>query len=202
MGTFNDLQACSTVAVVRSLINICSFLTFKWLCRHLIVPTASSASWGHFGQKLTYRIAWSLWASLISGLWFLLAIMSFKDAPTMALWNFWVFLVRFLAVSSSWPFLCLRLYRTVHVTFRGFLLIKWARSHFELRKVKFWNEVRYCYDAEPIWDGPALKAGMFWANWGALVLILRADLPFHQLWPGSFHGLGTSCTRCTRKARS
>lgn len=56
-------------------------------------------------------MAWSRWAFLTSGFWFLLARISVREAPTMALWNFWTFLVFFLACSSSCPFLCLRLLR-------------------------------------------------------------------------------------------
>jgi hypothetical protein len=57
----------------------------------------------------TYLMAWSLWALRTSGFWLRLAKISVRDAPTMARWNFWVFLVFFLASSSICPFLCLRL---------------------------------------------------------------------------------------------
>merc|ERR550525_844420 len=67
----------------------------------------------------------AFWAFLTSGFWFLLAKMSLREAPTTALWNFWVLLVLFLATSSSIPFLCLRLYRTVQVIFLGFLFKSW-----------------------------------------------------------------------------
>lgn len=87
-------------------------------------------------KKQYYRIACSLCAFLTSGLWFLLAKMSFKEAPTMALWNFCVRRVRFFVASSSWPFLCLRLYNTVHVTFLGLRFIRCADSHLEFKKVK------------------------------------------------------------------
>ena len=70
---------------------------------------------------LAARTASSRWAFLSSGFWFRLARISLREAPTMALWNLVFLLVRFLAASSTTPFLCLRLYSTVQVTLRGFL---------------------------------------------------------------------------------
>ena len=43
---------------------------------------------------------------LTSGFWFLLAMMSWRVAPTTARWNFWARRVLFLVTSSSSPFLC------------------------------------------------------------------------------------------------
>lgn len=37
-------------------------------------------------------------------------------------------------------FAVIYLYKIVHVTLRGFLFIKWARSHFELRNVKVYEK--------------------------------------------------------------
>merc|ERR1719384_2902526 len=51
----------------------------------------------------------------------LLAMMSWRVAPTTALWNFWVLLFLFLETSSSAPFLCFLLYSTVQEVLRGFL---------------------------------------------------------------------------------
>lgn len=65
---------------------------------------------------MAYLIACSRWAFLTSGFIFLLAMMSVRDAPTIALWNFWVRRVRFFACSSSWPFLCLRLSQVVKIS--------------------------------------------------------------------------------------
>lgn len=62
-----------------------------------------------YSNIISYLIAISRWAFLISGFMFLLAKMSVRDAPTMARWNFCVLLVFFLVVSSSWPLRCLRL---------------------------------------------------------------------------------------------
>merc|ERR1719300_1505587 len=69
--------------------------------------------------SLTALAASSRIAFLRSSFWFFLAKISLREAPTMALWNLWVLLVLLLVVSSSIPFLCLRLYNTVHVTLRG-----------------------------------------------------------------------------------
>lgn len=60
-------------------------------------------------MQITHLMACSLWALRTSGFMFLLAMMSLREAPTIARWNFCVLLVRFLACSSSWPFLNLRL---------------------------------------------------------------------------------------------
>merc|ERR1719320_1299172 len=79
-----------------------------------------------FLASLAALTACSLCAFLTSGFWFLLAMISWRVAPTTARWNLVVRLLRFLAVSSSSPFLCLRLYNTVHVTSLGFLLSMWA----------------------------------------------------------------------------
>lgn len=68
-----------------------------------------SARWFLNNVNKTHLMAWSLWALRTSGFWLRLAKISVRDAPTMARWNFWVFLVFFLASSSTWPFLCLRL---------------------------------------------------------------------------------------------
>ena len=57
-----------------------------------------------FLVSLAARMASSRCAFLSSGFWFLLARISLRDAPTMALWNLWVLLVLFLAVSSSTPY--------------------------------------------------------------------------------------------------
>lgn len=68
---------------------------------------------------LVYLIACSRWAFLTSGFIFLLAMMSVREAPTIALWNFWVRRVRFFACSSSWPFLCLRLSQMVQISYNN-----------------------------------------------------------------------------------
>merc|ERR1711931_247100 len=47
--------------------------------------------------------------------------------------SFWFFLVLLLVVSSSIPFLCLRLYNTVHVTLRG---LRFKKCAFWLRPSK------------------------------------------------------------------
>lgn len=47
-----------------------------------------------------YLMACSLWALRTSGFWFLLAMISAKEAPVMALWNFTARRVRFFATSS------------------------------------------------------------------------------------------------------
>merc|ERR1712018_79041 len=62
-----------------------------------------------FLTSLAARMASSRCAFLSSGFWLRLARISLREAPTMALWNLVVLLVRLLAASSSTPFLCLRL---------------------------------------------------------------------------------------------
>lgn len=57
----------------------------------------------------TYLMACSRWAFRTSGFMLRLAMISVNEAPTIARWNFCVRRVRFLASSSSIPFLCLRL---------------------------------------------------------------------------------------------
>ena len=59
-----------------------------------------------FFVSLAARMACSLCAFLTSGFWLRLARMSESMAPTTARWNFCVFFVRFLEVSSSMPLRC------------------------------------------------------------------------------------------------
>lgn len=66
-------------------------------------------------------------------------MMSLRLAPTMALWNFAARRVLFLLASSSIPFLCLRRYSTVQVTFLGLRFILWEASHFLFRNRKDWE---------------------------------------------------------------
>merc|ERR1719483_2007480 len=66
-----------------------------------------------FCFSLKALMAWSLWAFLTSGFWFLLAMMSLRVAQATALVNFWVLLVLRLTCSSMIPFLCFRRYSTV-----------------------------------------------------------------------------------------
>merc|ERR1719483_1568377 len=66
-----------------------------------------------FCFSLKALMAWSLWAFLTSGFWFLLAMMSLRVAPATALVTFWVLLVLRLTCSSMIPFLCFRRYSTV-----------------------------------------------------------------------------------------
>ena len=63
---------------------------------------------------------------ITSGFWFLLAMMSWRVAPTTARWNFWARRVLFLVTSSSSPFLCFLLYSTVQEMFLGFLFSRCA----------------------------------------------------------------------------
>lgn len=114
------------------------------------------------GRKKYYWIACSLCAFRTSGFMFRFAKISVKDAPTIALCPRLIRRTLFFAISSSWPFLCLRLvirkkrnnqkherglkknklwfwfylYNMVQVTLRGFLFMRWARSHFEFKNVK------------------------------------------------------------------
>lgn len=84
----------------------------------------------------SYLMACSRWAFLTSGFWFLLAMMSLRVAPVIALWNFVVLRVLFFVVSSVWPFLYFLLYRTVQLILRGFLFIMWDLSHLALMNWK------------------------------------------------------------------
>merc|ERR1719215_2462074 len=82
---------------------------------------------------ISFRVApttalWNLAAFLTSGFWFLLARISFRVAPTTALWNLAAFLVFFLPVSSRVPFLCLRLYRAVQQQLSGTWQPSWSSS--------------------------------------------------------------------------
>lgn len=47
-----------------------------------------------------YLMACSLWALRTSGFWFLLAMISAREAPVIALWNFTARRVRFFVTSS------------------------------------------------------------------------------------------------------
>lgn len=55
---------------------------------------------GKQGTVSSYLMACSLWALRTSGFWFLLAMISAKEAPVMALVNFTARRVRFFATSS------------------------------------------------------------------------------------------------------
>lgn len=55
---------------------------------------------GTQGTLSSYLMACSLWALRTSGFWFLLAMISAREAPVMALVNFTARRVRFFATSS------------------------------------------------------------------------------------------------------
>lgn len=108
-----------------------------------------------------YLIACSRWALRTSGFWFLFFMISSRVAPVMARWNL-ANLRDFFLVSAStcqtksfiinlfgeinqwqkkkktpltWPFLCLRLYKTVQLISLGLRLKLCEASHFRLMKI-------------------------------------------------------------------
>lgn len=64
---------------------------------------------GTQGTLSSYLMACSLWALRTSGFWFLLAMISAREAPVMALVNFTARRVRFFATSS-----CYKKKNTIH----------------------------------------------------------------------------------------
>merc|ERR1719474_2379262 len=94
------------------------------------------------GATLTF-VAWRALASLAaaslacarsSGFMAFLFLMSSKDMPTMAFWNFCAFRVRFLACSSALPFLFIRRQAWVQRNFTALILWWKSASAFELMK--------------------------------------------------------------------
>merc|ERR550537_2063161 len=68
----------------------------------------------------------SLAAWRSSGFWAFFFLMSSRDMPTMAFWNFCALRVRFLACSSTLPFLFIFLQAWVQRSFTG--LMRWWNS--------------------------------------------------------------------------
>merc|ERR550537_390343 len=78
---------------------------------------------------------WRAFASLAAASWACLrssgalaffALMSSRDMPTIAFWNFWTLRVRFFACSSTLPFLFMRRHAWVQRSFTG--LMRWWKS--------------------------------------------------------------------------
>merc|ERR1719282_889119 len=61
-------------------------------------------------------------------------LMSSRDMPTMAFWNFVALRVRFLAISSTLPFLFMRRHAWVQRSFTG--LIRWWKRESALELMK------------------------------------------------------------------
>src|SRR5579859_622962 len=79
-----------------------------------------------FFSVLALRIADCRCCCRTAAVWFRLAEIAAKSAPTIPRWCFTVFRDRFLATSSVIPFLCMRRYTCVQEILRGFL--RWRNS--------------------------------------------------------------------------
>jgi hypothetical protein len=89
-----------------------------------------------FFSVFAFEMAASRCCDRTAAVWFRLAAIAARSAPTIPRWCLTVFRERFLATSSVIPFLCMRRYTCVHAIFRGFLRWRKREAVLEVEKRK------------------------------------------------------------------